>query len=345
MKKVEAITDVQVLEVMVTLLLRKEYSIDEAPTPSDYTVELFPERFNQSSDVHVNVKVGRGVTFDITQHWPSDDHRDMAAVTAAATEIADNIATIHEQREEIMDMCREVRSATRRQIAKAKRQGLDYRFVAAYPVSLWDSVRDGFAVHVVYERLSEYLRMEPVAFDASYAAEVVESFDEVQEQQLNRAIMRYNLDAIGATGRIDSVLVNALREAGHNVPHVLQRLAAEDSWIVDIGKSGEDRRTFTWGDGDQKSFTLHWRLGTVYGQVTMGENASWHEGKLSFKKTPVSLKGVVGKRLADVVGHDMFGDIRIRSSHGEKGKWGWLTCDNDLLYFNAETGRLWGEAA
>lgn len=342
MKKVEAITDLQLLEAIVTRLLRQEHLVDEVPSPADYTVELVPQRYNGSSDIRVAVKIGPGVAYDVTQYWPNEDHRDMAAITDAATEIADNVAAIHEQRGDILDMCREVRATTRREIAKAKRKGLDYRFVSAKPFSVWESVRDGFAVKVVYERLSEYLRMETVAFDASYAEEVVESFSEAYDEQISRAMTRHNLDAIGATGRIDSVLVNALHEAGHNIPQILQRLAAEPSRILDVGDFEKQRGR---DGGDQRTFTLHWRHGTVYGQVAMDGNASWHEGKLSFKETPVLLKGVVGKRLADVVGNNAFGDIRIRSSHGEKGKWGWLTCENDLLYFNSETGRLWSAAA
>lgn len=345
MKKVEAISDIQLLASIVVRLLTKEHQVEQCPNLADYTVREYPNRFNGSSDIHVAVKVGRGVSFDVTQHWPQDDDRNMSTIMEAATEIADNVATVHEQAIEIMEMCKEVHAATSREIRKAERRGIDYRLLSAQPIALRDRVRDGFAVRVVYERLSEYLRMEPITFDASYGEEVSEEFAKHLDEQIDRSITRRDLDAIGATGRIDSVLVNALRKADYNIPHILQRLAAEDNWLLEIGERGRDRTTSTRDSSDQKTFTLHWKNGAVYGQVLMGEDTSWHEGKLSFKNTPISLQGVEGRRLAEVVGQDEFGDIRIRSSHGQKGDWGRLDCEGELLYFNADTGRLWKTAA
>jgi hypothetical protein len=329
--KVTAISDLQVVAAMVTKVLRDQHGIDEAPAPGDYRVAEGDTRLNGSTDILVGIKLARGLAIDVGQLWWTESDRTVEALVEAATEIAEDIALVHNQHQEIIEMATEVRAAITREIAKAKRRGLPYSLVSATPNAVYDRVGEGIIIDFVFQQLSESLRPEQAKFRAACAADVVAAFDgcrEVQEQRLSR---RAQLIAAGATGRIDSVVVNAMQDAGHNMAEVLKLLVTADDGIVDIGE----------GDGDMRLFRLHWNNGDVYAHITLGDGASWHEGRLTFQKAPVSPDNAKGRRVRDIVDNPIFGDVRVRSGSGKKGKSMALFCTQDLLHFDADTGRLW----
>lgn len=323
--------DVQLLAMMVAKVLRTEHHIDTVPTPGDYKVLEADTRFNGSTDIQVAIALERGLTFSVKQHWWGDDDRDIQAILDAATEMAENIASVHELRREIIDMTFDVRAAATREIVKAKRRGLPYRLISTMPYSIRDSVRDGIAVTVMFQSLSEAVRLEHARFDADCAADVVKAFEGCHEEQQQRNTRRAQLDAAGATGRIDSVVVNAMQEAGHDLAEVLQLLADSDDWIVDIGERGDEKRMFR----------LHWDKGDVYAPITIGDGVSWHKGQLTFQKAPGGLTRAAGRRVRDIVDNPILGDIRVTSGSGKEGESCSLRCTQDLLHFDADTGRLW----
>jgi len=330
-KEVTAISDIQVVAAMVAKVLRHEHDIDEGPAPEDYRVAQQDVRFNGSTDILVGIKIDRTLSIDIRHHWWGEHDHRLDTLVAAAGEIAEDIALVHDRRQDIIDMATEVRAAVTREIAKAKRRGLPYRLVSVTPNPVYDRVEEGIIIDVVFQRLSESLRPESASFGAECAADVATAFEgcrEVQEQRLSR---RADLIAAGATGRIDSVVVNAMQEAGHNMAEVLKLLVTTDDCIVDVGER----------DDDMRMFRLHWNDGDVYAQITLGDGASWHEGRLTFQNAPVSPENARGRRVRDIVDNAILGDVRVRSGSGEEGKFVALFCTRDLLHFDADTGRLW----
>ena len=324
-------SDVQLVAAMVAKILRDDHQL-EAPAVEDYGVVVDNVRINGSSDIRVGIKLDRGLAIDVQQHWWGDNDRDIAALVDAATEIAEEIAALRDMREDIIAMTTEVRSAATREIAKARRRGLPYRLVSTTPCAIYAKPSEGVTVNVVVELLSESLKPGRAMFDADCAADVDEVFGDDREVQEKRLARRTALDAVGATGRIDSVVVNAIREAGHDVAEVLKLLATTNDRVVDVG----DRA------GDKKVFLLHWNSGDVNARITLGDGVSWKEDTLYFQCTPIPLGRAKGRRLRDVVDNPIFGDnIRICSTFGKKGGYGSLWCTPDLLHFDADSGRLW----
>lgn len=324
--------DLQIVAAMVAKVLRDDHQIDEAPAPAEYLVMEDNIRINGSTDIRVGIKIDRVLAIDVNQHWWGEHDRDLAALVEAATEIAQEIAAVQDMRQDIVAMATEVRSAATREIANARRRGLPYRLVSTTPCAIYDKPSEGVTVNVVFEHLSESLRPERAMFGADSAADVAEAFDDDRKVQEERLWCRTSLDAAGATGRIDSVVVNAMREAGHDMAEVLKLLATAEDRSVDVGGRF----------GDKRIFRLHWNSGDVHAQVTLGDGASWHEGTLSFQRTPIALDRAKGRRLRDLVDNPIFGDnILVRSTYGKKGGHGCLRCTSDLLHFDAESGRLW----
>ena len=325
-------SDVQLVAAMVAKILRDDHQLEEAPAPEDYNVVVDNVRINGSNDIRVAIKLDRGLAIDLKQHWWGDHDRDIATLVDAATAIAEEIAALRDMRQDIIAMTTEVRSAATREIAKARRRGLPYRLVSTTPCAIYVKPSEGVTVTVVVELLSESLKPERAMFDADGAADVVQVFADDREVQEKRLARRTALDAVGANGRIDSVVVNAMREAGHDVAEVLKLLATTDDRVVDVG----DRA------GDKKVFLLHWNSGDVHARLTLDDGTSWKEDTLYFKCTPIELDAAKGRRLRDVMDNPIFGyNIRIQSTFGKKGGYGSLWCAPDLLYFNADTGKLW----
>jgi hypothetical protein len=153
---------------------------------------------------------------------------------------------------------------------------------------------------------------------------------ELNEEQSSRAAFRAALDSNGATGVIDPVVVNALREAGHNVENVLARLGTTDKSFLDVGEY------------EEKPFRLYWRDGRVFSSIQLGEGVYWSEGKLSFSHFPFAFKGLDGRLVREVFPNPVFGDdVRIKRTFGDKEGYGTLYCTQPMLHFNSETGRMW----
>jgi hypothetical protein len=336
-------TDVHLVTMMVAKVLKDEHQIDEAPSFADYEVMEADVRPNRSTDIRVAIPLGRGISIDVKQHWWGDGNRDLSELAETAIGIAENFASVHEMKEDILAMTKEVRTAASREIAKANRRGLEYRLVSVVPGADNSNVSEGVVVDVTFERLSENLRPKLASFAADCAADVAGAFKADREAQEQRVARRLHLNDAGATGRIDSVVVNAMREAGHNVAEVLKLLATAVDQIVDVGDHDEEVRQFHSGKRDEgkKWFRLYLNDGDVYARIEFGDGISWQEGKLSFQKAPLSLTKAKGRPVRDIVNNSNFGDIRVQSGSGKKGEYVVLYCTEDLLYFDADTGRLW----
>lgn len=340
--KITVNTDVQLLAMMVAKLLHDQGHSDDAPSYGEYEVLTERIRLNNSTDIRVPVRLGRGLSLSVKQHWWVKPEHDLAEIAEAATEIADNIVAVHELRADIIVMTKEVRSAVTREIAKAMRRGLKYRLISALPYIIERDVNDGFAVDVIFERLSEALRPELASFGAECADEVVEAFECNREEQESRMVRRLNLEAAGATGRIDSVVVNAMRDAGHDIADVLKLLVTKNDKIVKVAERGNEASAHSGErEDDGKTFRLHWNTGDVCAQIRLDNGVTWHEGRLTFQNAPISSAQAKGQRVSDILANPIFGDVRVSSGSVKKGGAGSLYCTQDFLNFDAETGRLW----
>ena len=325
-------SDVQLLALMVAKILRDGHGIATAPKASEYKVgdEI---RSNGSTDIILDVRINKRTKMKVRQHWWSDSDRDLEELTKAAAELAESISAIQAQRDEISGRTDEVRAAAIGEFAKARRRGLPYRLLWAEPEAIYDSVLSGYSISVGVQTYSTAAKLKVSSFHADCEEEVSEIIKGWEEEQSLLAMIRSNLDFVGATGSIDSVVVNALREAGHDVARALQLLSEGEDWFLDIGERG---------DADDRYFCLYWNHGTVYARIRLSNGGHWSEGNLTFNQSPMSLAGKNGKLLRDVVPEPVFGDdVRIRTAHGKKGGRASIWCDQQRLHFNAETGALW----
>lgn len=323
--------DIKLLAMMVAKILRDEHGIDTAPKASEYRLDG-KVRFNASTDMLLNLAIDKRTQMTIRQHWWTEE-RDLEQLTTAASELAENIAEVHSLRGEIAETTAEVRAAAIREFAKARRRGLPYRLLWAQPETQYDRVGDGYSISVGLQIYSKAAKLETSSFYASSREEVIEAIASLEEDQTHLSNVRWNLNSAGATGSIDSVVVNALREAGHDVADALRQLSETEDWLVDLGKRG---------DPDDKFFCLYWKAGVVYASLTRGNGAHWREGHLTFRESPISFARKDGKLLRDVVSDKVFGDsIRIHRASGKKGGYASAWCSQDLLHFDAATGELW----
>lgn len=329
MKEERANDDLLIVRLMTGKLLRQEHGFEDAPQAADY--RLIEERgFSKGRELAVDVRLAPRLTVDVGHTWRQGGDMGLSTLADTAEWLADSIARLHVGREEVAAMLSEVRAAVRREVVKARRCGLQYRVVAMRargPHQLGDGTT---AVEVAIERLGESLRPQVTLFEGIEAREVIERFGIWDEDQTNRAVYRSLLDRHNSTGMIDGVVVNALREAGHDVGQVLRRLDTEQDWIVDVG------------DRAGSHFRLYWKEGHVCSHLRFDENASWREGMLTFRSMPAGMAHVRGKRLQDVA---LFPPLTanpvIQSTFGDKGSSEWLACKSDMLHFDAASGHLW----
>lgn len=323
--------DIKLLAMMVAKILDEDHGIENAPKPSEYRLDE-KVRFNGSTDILLAIQIDKRTQMTVRQHWWIEE-RDLEQLTSAASELAENISEVHALREEMAETTAEVRAAAIREFSKARRRGLPYRLLWARPETHYDRVSDGYSISVGIEIYSKAAKLTVSSFYASSREEVVEAISAMEEEQAHLSNVRFNLDWVGATGSIDSVVVSALREAGHDVADALRQLGETEDWLVDLGKRG---------DPDDKFFCLYWKAGVVYAHLTRSNGAQWREGHLTFNESPISFARKDGKLLRDVIPDKVFGDsVRIRRASGKKGGYASAWCSQDLLHFDAETGELW----
>jgi hypothetical protein len=322
--------DLQLVILMIAKLLKSDHGIDGPLTRNDFSLIDSRRYPHGGQELRVRVKIDRGVSVDVDHFWRGEGASDLRTLTATATEVARAIGDIHSRRVSITEMLEEVRAAARKEVSKARRRGLPYRLISATLVQLDDDGK--IFVQLWIQNLGVNLRHHQSSVRATRQEDVRQALAEWEEVQISRARVRDAMGAAGASGQIDGVVVNALREAGHDMADVLEQLAIEDDWIVDIGK----------GEENKKTFCLYWKDGQVFSSLAVDDGSSWTEGRLHFQKTPVALTGAKGKRVRDILSNPIFGDgIKVISTFGEKGGQGALFCTQEMLNFDIDTGRLW----
>ena len=321
--------DLHLVALLTAKILKDEYSIDDAPALSDFVIVPDGARYPDRPELRLNVDLGRKVSFRIDHMWSGDGDRDVADLVETAEHLAEHAARAIGDASEIRGMLSEVRHAVKREMAKASKRGLPYRLVSVELLPMAVHFSDGAVVGVEVEVLGRSLQLHRFAFEALSAEDVTAEFEGLREEQEERAGKRSTLDRMGATGLIDAVLLASMRHAGVDVRTVLSHLK-EEEWIVDAP------------DADDRTVTLHWDEGIVYGHVALEDGIKWHQGRIHFDKPAFAGADVKGRPLSVVLKHPFVdGDLLVRSGSGAEGKSATLHCETPLLRFNSDSGEIW----
>lgn len=328
----ENMGDLQLLAALVAKRLRQDYGVDAVPAACDYRLADSKTFFQAGKEVQVDVHLGRGlkvVVYDVW--WHTDKPAELDSLLRNSSDIADKVAETMQDADAIRAMVSEVSAAAKREIAKARRRGLPYLLTSITLPPLEAGRHDQTVVRVEHLAYGRSLQLEPFEFCAESAEDVMHAFAGIAEEQARNKDNRDWLDHIGATGRIDSVVVAALGEAGLDLPEVLVALRDAKEWIVGLDAPGGKR------------FTLHWDEGAVRGQIQLGDGVSWHQGRLSLGRAARTLKKLPKESpLNQLFQHPFLEDrIRIWGDYKTKGEHLLIHCSEAMLNFDADSGRLW----
>lgn len=323
--------DLHLFALLVAKRLRHEHQLESAPAPGDYRIADSKVFSQIGKEVQVEVDLGRGLKVMVYDAWWQEDEAGLDFLIRCANGTADKISETVGQAEGTRQMIAEVRGAARKEVAKARRRGLAYTMMSVSLPPLQAGGHDQTVARVQHLALGRSLQLEPFAFHAECAEDVVSAFARLADEQSRRSASRAWLDHKGATGTIDSVVVAALAAAGLDLPHVLTTMRDADEWIVD----------FDGGDGER--LTLFWEEGAVRARIKLGEEVMWHKGKLCFGKSARSLKRLPsGSPVSRLFEHPFLEErIRIDGSYETEGEHLSVYCKGEMLNFDADSGRLW----
>lgn len=324
--------DLELLALLVDRELRQEYDFDASPSLRDYSLVSHNRASVPSADLHVRVGLGTGLRASIyVSGWPQED-REVDELVQLAGEISASIAALVDDASNVRAMLKEVTTATKREIVKARRQGLTYRLSSVELTPVEAGSGEERCVRVEHTALGRSLQDgEAFAFQATCSEDVTAAFAGIHDVQIERAARREQLASIGAAGTIDAVTVSALVDAGFNVPELLTRLVSADDLYLGCDSDKEDR------------FFLYWSEGTVFANLRLAEGVRWREDRLSFESAPEGIERLtVGSPLNGLYDHPFLDErLSVRSKHGRTGERATLQCNRALLAFDATTGRLW----
>lgn len=323
--------DLHLFALLVAKRLRHEHQLKSAPAPGDYRIADSKVFSQIGKEVQVEVDLGRGLKVMVYDAWWQEDEAGLDFLIRCADGTADKICETVGQAEATRQMIAEVKGAARKEVAKARRRGLAYTIMSVSLPPLQAGGHDQTVARVQHLALGRSLQLEAFAFHAECAEDVVSAFAGLADEQSRRAGHRASLDHIGATGTIDSVVVAALGAAGLDLADVLTTMRDADDWIVD----------FDVGEGQRLS--LHWDEGAVRARIKLGDEVDWHKGKLSFGKSARSLKRLPsGSPVNRIFEHPFLEErIRIRGDYKIKGEHLSVNCNEAMLNFDADSGRLW----
>ena len=322
--------DLRLLALLVANRLRQEHLIEDVPATGAYRIADSKFYLQAGKEVRVDVDLGEGLTITIYHVWWGDTP-DLEQLMDSAEQIADKIAESLQDCEETRAMIAEVASVARREIAKARRRGLPYKLMSVTLPPLAAGCDDQSVARVEHLALGRSLQLERFAVHAECGNDVALAFESIADEQAQHVHRRARLDEIGATGTIDSVVVAAIGAAGLDLPHVLTTMRDADDPVVDFDVA------------DGTCLTLHWDAGAVRAHIDLGEGVNWHKGKLWFGRAEQSLKPLSkGSALNKLYEHPFLSDrIRILKDYSPDRGSLFVSCNEAMLNFDADSGRLW----
>ncbi|MEG3082034.1 hypothetical protein U1707_00120 [Sphingomonas sp. PB2P12] len=322
-------SDVELIAMLVARQLQLDHAIDASPTLNDYSVITKERAYGPDTELHVGVDLGRGVRAEVVESLGHDGNRDFNVLLQSAKDISETTADLLTEASSIRAMLSEVKSATKREIAKANRRNLPYALTSAELLPVQTSSRDNYCVRVEHTAFGSSLRLEQFAFTAHCAEDAIRAFAEVREQQEGRAAGRAELDRIGASGKIDAVVSGALDQAGFNFAEILAKFRDQD--VVDLKAA------------DGRNFCLYLKEGSIFSNLTLADGVHWNEDKITFDKAPEAFESFsTGNPLRDLYDHPLFGiGLVAHSIYGAAGGYGSVSCNASRLAFDADSGRRW----
>ncbi len=322
-------SDVELIAMLVARQLRLDHAIDASLTLHDYSVITKECAYGPDTELHVGINLGRGVRAEVVESLGPDGYRDFNVLLQSATDISETVADLLTEASSIRGMLSEIKSATKREIAKANRRNLPYVLTSAELLPVQAGSQDGYCVRVEHTAFGRSLRLEQFAFTAHCAEDAFRAFAEVREQQEGRAAERAALDRIGASGKIDAVVSVALDLAGFNFADILAKFRDQD--VVDLKAA------------DGRNFCLYLKEGSIFSNLTLADGVHWNEDKITFDKAPEAFDSFsAGNPLRDLYDHPLFNsDLVARSIYGAAGDRGSVSCNASRLAFDEDSGRRW----
>lgn len=255
-------------------------------------------------DVHLTIAVAASLEAIIVQRWYDRD----ATPSVLAEEVGKLVncaERIFGDSENTIAMVREVRAALSREVSKARRRGLSYRTVDIYLTPVEAEMDDLPAVAIGLEALGPLLTALRVRFDAESADDVVQNFAEMRGKQEARHQMKERLAQTGGDVLIDAVTLKALMDSSIDPAQAIASLQEGRNFRVDV-KHGR--------------MVLYVRDGVVTGNVPLGDEMFWQEGKLTVpKERGLSIANAEGNPLSLLVQHEYLGSELIVAHVSEIG--------------------------
>lgn len=244
-------------------------------------------------DIRLTISLASGLEAAVEASWWTCK-ASFAELTASVEEIVGAAERTFNDRDEALKMLREVRSTLSREISKGRRRKLPYRLLDVTLMPSRAGLQEKPAATIGIEVIGSLLLPQRLSFDAECAEHVIEVFQSIKEKQVTRLAMRGSLLEMGADVMIDPVTLAALEDAGIAPATAVAVLQAEECAIVDV-------------DVKHGSMVLYVRDGVVTGNVPLGEDMRWRDGRICMPQSlGISPASVRGEPLSSFLTHSYF---------------------------------------
>lgn len=255
-------------------------------------------------DVRLTVALAAGLEAIVESSCSVGD-ASAAMLAEYAGELVEGAERVFEDRNNTIEMLREVRATLSREVAKGRRRGLPYRTLAVALTPSKAASDELPAVAIAIDVVGPMLETSRMDLIVESAEEVVEAFAELREQQHRRLALRDELARTGADFMIDAVTLAALEDARVEPATAVAGLRASDIGSVDI-------------EVRHGRLVLRARDGVVSGNVPLAPGMHWLDGRLTVANANgFSVADFVGKSPKAVLQHDFFSeDDKVHSGVG-----------------------------
>lgn len=173
--------DLKIVSLLVAKTLDDSTSSARTPRLRDYEI-VRTRRHLGSTYLEVAVVLGNGLNATVRAPW-GEKHRSAADLATTAVEICDIVGHLACVADNLALMRTEVLAAARREIAKARRQGLRYKLSAVETETCETDDWRMLGMEVKLEALDEDLHPQTRSFVAEWDRDVVQAFADFRERQ------------------------------------------------------------------------------------------------------------------------------------------------------------------
>lgn len=314
--------DLQLLSQLVSRLLRNSIYGAKAPSAKNYVVTPEADHPMGRGWLRVAAEIRQGMKVQLEHVWWPVEDEDLDTLVEKADSIAEALERLSQEADMLEDMLEEVRSVAKREVSKARRRGLPYRLISVDLPVIDATSADGLFAVVEIEALQPSLRLGMMKFQVETGEELVACLADARTKQEARAERLTEFQKAGATGAIDIVVLNALKDAGLNERAIIEHIRESDDRIVDFPIAGERQ-------------PLYWEDGILFARLELGEGAHWNAGTLTLSKSPVGASAKTGFPLADIFPHPyLTPEITVAWVTGKKGASARINCQSEFSLFH-----------